>query len=51
MIQMAPLLVNKYLMQESNENKIPPEDDPIDEIPVVDLKKWIELHPKPSDKE
>ena len=51
MTQLAPLLVNKYLMQESNENKLPLEDDPIDEIPVVDLTKWIELHPKPSDKE
>jgi|SaaInlStandDraft_1057018.scaffolds.fasta_scaffold319840_2 hypothetical protein len=36
-------------MQESNENKKPLEDDdPMDEIPVVDLGKWIELHPKPS---
>jgi len=48
-IQTAPLLSNKYSMQESNENKKPLEDDdPMDEIPVVDLGKWIELHPKPS---
>ena len=49
MILTAPLLANKYSMQESNENKKPLEaDDPMDEIPVVDLGKWIELHPKPS---
>jgi hypothetical protein len=36
-------------MQESNKDKKPLEaDDPMDEIPVVDLGKWIELHPKPS---